>query len=155
RDGVTPLSTTLDSIGPIANSIACCAITDAVMAGEAPIAPEPMPVEAMRRAGTPGYVVQGLAPEGANAFDACVPPVVARRRANARYRAQGACRVAGNQCRRRLRADRGLCLAPATPRAARRRLRSAGPHPHRTRRRDERGRLHPARRGARRSEQTR
>jgi aspartyl-tRNA(Asn)/glutamyl-tRNA(Gln) amidotransferase subunit A len=31
RDGVTPLSTTLDSIGPLANSVACCAVADAVM----------------------------------------------------------------------------------------------------------------------------
>src|SRR5215213_4790363 len=36
RDGVVPLSTTLDSIGPLANSIACCAIADAIMAGEPP-----------------------------------------------------------------------------------------------------------------------
>src|SRR6202011_4023382 len=36
RDGVVPLSPTLDSIGPLANSIACCAIADAIMAGEPP-----------------------------------------------------------------------------------------------------------------------
>ncbi len=34
RDGATPLSTALDSIGPIGVSVACCALTDAVMAGE-------------------------------------------------------------------------------------------------------------------------
>jgi len=34
RDGATPLSATLDSIGPIGVSVACCALTDAVMAGE-------------------------------------------------------------------------------------------------------------------------
>src|SRR6266436_2228910 len=39
RDGATPLSTTLDSIGPLANSVACCAIADAVMAGELPEPP--------------------------------------------------------------------------------------------------------------------
>ena len=37
RAGTTPLSATLDSIGPLANSVACCAIADAVMAGEEPI----------------------------------------------------------------------------------------------------------------------
>src|SRR6266576_192208 len=36
RDGATPLSTTLDSVGPIGVSVACCALTDAVMAGEKP-----------------------------------------------------------------------------------------------------------------------
>jgi aspartyl-tRNA(Asn)/glutamyl-tRNA(Gln) amidotransferase subunit A len=32
--GAVPLSTTLDSIGPLARSVACCASLDAVMAGE-------------------------------------------------------------------------------------------------------------------------
>ena len=45
RDGVTPLSTTLDSIGPLANRVACCAVADAVMAGEPPIVPPPIPAE--------------------------------------------------------------------------------------------------------------
>ncbi len=34
RDGAFPLSFTLDSVGPLANSIACCAAYDAVLAGE-------------------------------------------------------------------------------------------------------------------------
>ncbi|MBU2872969.1 amidase [Marinobacter salexigens] len=34
RDGVFPLSQSLDSIGPIAHSVDCCARLDAVMAGE-------------------------------------------------------------------------------------------------------------------------
>ena len=34
--GVVPLSTTLDSIGPLARTVACCATLDAIMAGEAP-----------------------------------------------------------------------------------------------------------------------
>src|SRR6185437_13509795 len=38
-DGAFPLSTTLDSIGPLVNSVACCAITDAIMAGEEPVVP--------------------------------------------------------------------------------------------------------------------
>ena len=70
RDGAFPLSTTLDSVGPLANSIACCAITDAVMAGEPPAAPEPMPIEAMRLAVPQSYVLEGLGPDVADAFDA-------------------------------------------------------------------------------------
>jgi len=70
RDGAVPLSTTLDSIGPLANSIACCAIADAVMAGEPPVAPAPVPVEAMRLGVPQSYVLEGLAPEVANAFAA-------------------------------------------------------------------------------------
>ena len=34
REGAFPLSTTLDSIGPLANSVACCAAYDAVLSGE-------------------------------------------------------------------------------------------------------------------------
>lgn len=34
--GVVPLSTSLDSIGPLANSVSCAQIMDAVMAGETP-----------------------------------------------------------------------------------------------------------------------
>jgi len=37
-DGVLPLSTALDSVGPLAASVRCCAILDAVLAGE-PIPP--------------------------------------------------------------------------------------------------------------------
>jgi len=32
RDGAVPLSTSLDSIGPLANSVACCAAVDAIIA---------------------------------------------------------------------------------------------------------------------------
>ncbi len=38
-DGVLPLSSSLDSIGPLAASVRCCAIADAVLAGEAPRPP--------------------------------------------------------------------------------------------------------------------
>jgi aspartyl-tRNA(Asn)/glutamyl-tRNA(Gln) amidotransferase subunit A len=43
RDGVFPLSTTLDSIGPLANSVACCAAYDGVLSGGAgPLAEVPV-----------------------------------------------------------------------------------------------------------------
>ena len=41
-DGVVPLSTSLDSIGPLANSVECCAIVDAVFAGERIEVPPPV-----------------------------------------------------------------------------------------------------------------
>src|SRR3954467_15802808 len=51
-DGVVPLSTSLDSIGPLANSVECCAIVDAVFAGdflEGPIAiPDAAPLAGLR-----------------------------------------------------------------------------------------------------------
>jgi len=70
RDGATPLSTTLDSIGPLANSIACCVITDAVMAGEAPELPRPLPLSGLRFAVPQCYLMEDLAPEVAGAFAA-------------------------------------------------------------------------------------
>ena len=48
REGALPLSTTLDSIGPLANSVGCCAILDAVMAGETPAAPPALPLAGLR-----------------------------------------------------------------------------------------------------------
>ncbi len=48
RDGATPLSATLDSIGPIGVSVACCALTDAVMAGISPELPAVMPTDGLR-----------------------------------------------------------------------------------------------------------
>ncbi|HEX3881296.1 MAG TPA: amidase [Stellaceae bacterium] len=70
RAGATPLSPTLDSIGPLANSVACCAIADAVMAGEAAEAPDATPVEGMRLGILRGFVQDNLAPEVAAAFAA-------------------------------------------------------------------------------------
>ncbi len=71
RDGAAPLSTTLDSIGPLANSVACCAIADAVMAGEPPEAwgpPPPVSVEGLRLGVPRSHVFDDLAPAVADAF---------------------------------------------------------------------------------------
>ncbi|WOH84081.1 amidase [Bradyrhizobium sp. BEA-2-5] len=49
-DGSVPLSFSLDSIGPLANSVACCAALDAVLADQ-PVTPvTPRPVKGMRLA---------------------------------------------------------------------------------------------------------
>jgi aspartyl-tRNA(Asn)/glutamyl-tRNA(Gln) amidotransferase subunit A len=48
REGATPLSTTLDSVGPIGVSVACCALTDAVMAGDDLTVPEAVPPDGLR-----------------------------------------------------------------------------------------------------------
>jgi aspartyl-tRNA(Asn)/glutamyl-tRNA(Gln) amidotransferase subunit A len=70
RGGAIPLSTTLDSIGPLANSVACCAITDAVMAGEEPIAPDPVPVAGLRLGVPQSFMLDELDAEVASAFEA-------------------------------------------------------------------------------------
>jgi len=48
--GTLPLSTHLDSIGPIAPSVACCATLDAILAGETPRALPSLPLRGLRLA---------------------------------------------------------------------------------------------------------
>jgi aspartyl-tRNA(Asn)/glutamyl-tRNA(Gln) amidotransferase subunit A len=49
-DGAVPLSFTLDSIGPLARTVSCCAVLDAVLANE-PVTPlQPRPIRGMRLA---------------------------------------------------------------------------------------------------------
>jgi aspartyl-tRNA(Asn)/glutamyl-tRNA(Gln) amidotransferase subunit A len=47
-DGVFPLSSTLDSVGPLARTVADCAIADAIMAGKEPGALESFPLSGLR-----------------------------------------------------------------------------------------------------------
>jgi aspartyl-tRNA(Asn)/glutamyl-tRNA(Gln) amidotransferase subunit A len=49
-DGAVPLSFTLDSIGPLARSVACCAVLDAVLANETVTPLQPRPIRGMRLA---------------------------------------------------------------------------------------------------------
>src|SRR4051794_36364412 len=49
-DGTVPLSFTLDSIGPLARSVACCAALDAVLADEPFMPLRPRPIKGMRLA---------------------------------------------------------------------------------------------------------
>ena len=49
-DGGVPLSFTLDSFGPLANSTQCCATLDAVLADEPPSIVAPRPIKGMRLA---------------------------------------------------------------------------------------------------------
>jgi aspartyl-tRNA(Asn)/glutamyl-tRNA(Gln) amidotransferase subunit A len=48
RDGVLPLSPTLDSVGPLAASVQCCAALDAIMAGEEPDEVPAFPLQNLR-----------------------------------------------------------------------------------------------------------
>jgi aspartyl-tRNA(Asn)/glutamyl-tRNA(Gln) amidotransferase subunit A len=67
--GAFPLSNTLDSIGPLANSLACCAIVDAVIAGEEPAVPAPLPMRGLSLAVPRHYVIDGLEPVVARCFE--------------------------------------------------------------------------------------
>ncbi len=68
RAGTLPLSTTLDSIGPLGRSVACCAIGDAVLAGEPPEVPPALPVAGLRLGVPQRLVLDGLDAAVAEAF---------------------------------------------------------------------------------------
>jgi len=68
--GAFPLSTTLDSIGPLANSIADCAKADAVMAGEEGAPLDLLPLAGLRLGIAQGFPLENLDETVAAAFDA-------------------------------------------------------------------------------------
>ncbi|MGA2292597.1 amidase [Bradyrhizobium sp.] len=69
RDGAVPLSFSLDSIGPLARSVGCCAILDAVLAGEAVIPLQPRPIGDMRLAVPTTIVLDEIEDEVARSFE--------------------------------------------------------------------------------------
>lgn len=69
RSGVVPLSKTLDSIGPLANSVDCCAILDGILSGGEPVAEPERPARGLRLGVVENYVLDGLDPEVAQAYE--------------------------------------------------------------------------------------
>jgi aspartyl-tRNA(Asn)/glutamyl-tRNA(Gln) amidotransferase subunit A len=67
--GVFPLSQTLDSVGPLAASVGCCATLDAVLAGESTVAPHPIGLHGRRLAVPTHYVLNSLEPHVARSFE--------------------------------------------------------------------------------------
>ena len=70
--GVYPLSSSFDAAGPMAGSVACCAVLDDLMTGGEGHAETPFPVSGLRLAVPRGYLFDDLDPEVAAAFDAAV-----------------------------------------------------------------------------------
>ena len=68
-DGVLPLAPSLDSVGPLAPSVACCAIVDAVLAGEPTSLPSPANLEGLRLAVPQNMVLDGLDEHVSAEFD--------------------------------------------------------------------------------------
>jgi aspartyl-tRNA(Asn)/glutamyl-tRNA(Gln) amidotransferase subunit A len=66
--GVLPLAPSLDSIGPLAPSVACCAVIDAVLAGDAVTPPVRAPLAGLRFAVPENLVLDGLDATVATAF---------------------------------------------------------------------------------------
>jgi aspartyl-tRNA(Asn)/glutamyl-tRNA(Gln) amidotransferase subunit A len=70
--GAFPLSTSLDSVGPLAATVECCALLDAVLAGEPAAELAPFPVAGLRMAVPQTTVLDGLEPGVARAFEAAL-----------------------------------------------------------------------------------
>ncbi|HWK75146.1 MAG TPA: amidase [Povalibacter sp.] len=68
-DGALPLSESLDSIGPLAPSVSCCAVLDAVLAGESEFDVTPLPVAGLRLAVPQTVVLDGMDANVAASFE--------------------------------------------------------------------------------------
>ena len=77
-DGVIPLSTSLDSIGPLANSVECCAIVDAVFAAQPIHVPDAAPLSGLRFAIPRQFVMDELEPVVAAAFERACKALAAK-----------------------------------------------------------------------------
>ncbi|MCK8785037.1 amidase [Roseomonas sp. NAR14] len=70
QQGVLPLSPTLDSVGPLANTVGCCAVLDALLAGaDAPVPPDAGPVAGLRLGVPRHFFLDGLDAPVAAAFE--------------------------------------------------------------------------------------
>jgi aspartyl-tRNA(Asn)/glutamyl-tRNA(Gln) amidotransferase subunit A len=70
--GTLPLSTSLDSIGPLAPGVACCALLDAALSGDERAVPAPAALRGLRLAVPTTLVLEGLDATVAAAFAAAL-----------------------------------------------------------------------------------
>jgi aspartyl-tRNA(Asn)/glutamyl-tRNA(Gln) amidotransferase subunit A len=67
--GVLPLAPSLDSVGPLAPSVGCCAVIDAVLSGETPSLPVPAELTGLRLVVPENVVLDGMDATVGAAFD--------------------------------------------------------------------------------------
>ncbi len=72
REGTFPLSTTLDSIGPLAPTVACCATVFQILAGEQPHALSPPELSGLRLGVPKNYMLEDMDAQVSAAFDAAL-----------------------------------------------------------------------------------
>lgn len=68
-DGVLPLAPSLDSVGPLAPGVACCAVIDAILAGGSPALPISASLQGLRLGLPTNMVLDGMDPIVGTAFD--------------------------------------------------------------------------------------
>jgi aspartyl-tRNA(Asn)/glutamyl-tRNA(Gln) amidotransferase subunit A len=66
--GVFPLAPSMDSVGPLAMSVPCCAALDSILSGRAGEVEPPQPLASLSIGVIEGYVDEGLEPSVAAAF---------------------------------------------------------------------------------------
>ena len=71
-DGVLPLSFTLDSVGPLAATVACCATLDAIMAGETPEEIAPSRLDGLRLGAPQTMMLDGMDATVASTYGAAL-----------------------------------------------------------------------------------
>jgi aspartyl-tRNA(Asn)/glutamyl-tRNA(Gln) amidotransferase subunit A len=76
-DGAVPLSTTLDSVGPIGRTVADLILLDAVMAGEAETTLSPVPLKGVRFLLPTNYMLDGVTDEVRRCFERAVARIKA------------------------------------------------------------------------------
>ena len=72
RRGAVPLSATMDSIGPLANSVSCCAVLDSIMSGGDGADESSFPDSGLRFGVLEGYLVDQVDPHVADSFQAAL-----------------------------------------------------------------------------------
>src|SRR5438105_13416814 len=77
-DGGVPLSSSLDSFGPLARSVGCCAVLDAVLANEAVQPLQPRPIKGMRLAVPTTIALDDLDEEVAKTFERALETLARR-----------------------------------------------------------------------------
>jgi len=77
REGAFPLSYTLDTVGPLANSVGCCAAYDSILAGEPPAPLAALPVKGLRLLLPRGSLTDDLDAEVGTAFEAALKKLAA------------------------------------------------------------------------------
>ncbi len=76
--GVLPLSPSLDSLGPIAPTVACCALLDSVLSGEEPQPLAALDLTSLHLAVLQGFVLDGLESPVSGAFAATLALLASR-----------------------------------------------------------------------------
>ncbi|RUL76012.1 amidase [Dyella choica] len=72
KQGGVPLSSSLDSFGPIGARVACCALVDRVLAGLEPRIPAMRAIEGLRLGVLTNYVTDGVEPAVASTIDSAL-----------------------------------------------------------------------------------